>query len=119
MRTPKMTAASEGRKHRPPRAELVRAALEQLTEALAPEQSSPAWDWIRWPAWARSPEHARRLGEREGIRLTKIGRDLYGHRADLDALADRNAIAAGAANDGGDDEIDPEVAAAFASVGRR
>lgn len=100
--------------HRPPRTERARELVEKILDLVGDDRPSAGWEWIVWREWARSPEHARRIAEREGVRLTKIGRDLYGHRADLDALAGRNAVVTNAANDAGDDEIDPDVAAAFA-----
>jgi hypothetical protein len=104
---------------KPPRDERIRALFDLAREILT-EQPAPAiaWDWLHWKAWARSQAHAKKLAIREGVRLTKIGRDLYGWRADLDELAARNVvvIAAEGAND--TDEEDPEVLAAFAG-GRR
>lgn len=86
--------------------------LAEMIGGLVADAAAPEWTWIRWSHWARSPEHARRIAEREGIAITRIGRDLFGARADLDALAERNRVVVGAANDS-DDEINPRVLAAF------
>lgn len=106
--------------HVVPRRERMRAIVERLVEVLDSDRPAADWPWIRYPLWARSQEHARKIAKREGLRTTKIGRDLYAHRDDLDALAERNAIRDGAANDSDDAHaIDPEVAAAFSAGGSR
>lgn len=89
--------------------------LGELLEELSKKEAAPSWAWVPWRAWARSMAHARKVAAREGIRLTKIGRDLYGHRADLDALAARNAITEAAAPKLGSEpeDVDEEVARAF------
>ncbi|MBI2390944.1 MAG: hypothetical protein HYV09_15235 [Deltaproteobacteria bacterium] len=88
--------------------ELVRAEIAELREQ--------PFGWVSWRQWARSCEHARRIADREGIRTTKIGRDVYGLRADLDALAARNAVEASRAP--AREEVDPEIAAAFGAEAR-
>ncbi|MBI2393180.1 MAG: hypothetical protein HYV09_26580 [Deltaproteobacteria bacterium] len=101
----------------PPRNPLDTIVRELVAEQLREWRAAP-FGWLVWRAWARSQTHAKRLAAREGIRVTRIGRDLYGCRADLEALAARNAIVEAVANDV-DDGLDPEVAAAFAAGGAR
>lgn len=95
---------------------LAGAVLEQLRAELA-ASPAPGWPWLPWRLWARSSTHARRLAARERIRTTSLGRDLYGHREDLEQLAARNAAPIG--SPANDDQVDDEVAALFAGGGGR
>jgi hypothetical protein len=87
--------------------------VRDLVRSEVAAASRTSFAWIHWKQWARSVRAARGVAAREGVRLTKIGRELFGHREDLDRLALTNAIEVVAPSTAARDEVERDLAAAF------
>jgi len=88
--------------------------IDARIEAKLAEMHGPTFGWVRCGAATISPKQAHALARQGRLRVTKIGKYLFVHRADLEARAAANVVRAAPANDAPDPfaDLDPAVAAA-------